>query len=76
MFSYLVDKFKGHKSGYQVLKTIKSTHPDFNVEIRSYNKLLLAQVSCEGVAMREAMNKGFRDLAGFIFGGNTAVDKN
>jgi len=26
--------------------------------------------------MRTAMNRGFKDIAGFIFGNNVAIDKN
>jgi len=40
-------------------------------EIREYASYIVAEVEVEG-SMRAAMNSGFRQLAGYIFGGNTA----
>lgn len=39
-------------------------------EIREYASYIVAEVEVEG-DMRTAMNSGFRQLAGYIFGGNT-----
>jgi SOUL heme-binding protein len=39
-------------------------------EIREYASYIVAEVEVEG-DMREALNTGFRQLAGYIFGGNT-----
>lgn len=39
-------------------------------EIREYASYVVAEVEVEG-DMRTAMNSGFRQLAGYIFGGNT-----
>lgn len=39
-------------------------------EIREYAGYIVAEVEVEG-DMRTAMNSGFRQLAGYIFGGNT-----
>lgn len=40
-------------------------------EIREYASYIVAEVEVDG-DMRTAMNSGFRQLAGYIFGGNTA----
>lgn len=42
-----------------------------DVEIRNYGTHILAEVAVRG-ERRAALNQGFRTLAGFIFGGNTA----
>ncbi|MFQ6553705.1 SOUL family heme-binding protein [Aestuariibius insulae] len=47
---------------------------DGAVELRDYQPHLLAEVTVEG-ARRSALNTGFRVLAGYIFGGNSASDK-
>ena len=39
-------------------------------EMREYESYIVAEVEVEG-DMRTAMNSGFRQLAGYIFGGNT-----
>jgi SOUL heme-binding protein len=39
-------------------------------EIREYESYIVAEVEVEG-DMRTALNSGFRQLAGYIFGGNT-----
>lgn len=41
-------------------------------EIRQYAPVLVAEVSLTGMEMRDALSSGFRQIAGFIFGGNTA----
>lgn len=41
-------------------------------EIRRYAPVLVAEVTLEGMAMREALGSGFRQIAGFIFGKNIA----
>lgn len=46
---------------------------DGAIEIRDYDPMILAQVEVRG-AMGRAGNAGFRPLAGYIFGGNTARD--
>jgi hypothetical protein len=48
---------------YEILKKSES------LEIRSYSPYLVAEVDVKG-EHRDAMNKGFRILAGYIFGGN------
>ena len=40
-------------------------------EMREYESYIVAEVEVEG-DMRTAMNSGFRQLAGYIFGGNTS----
>jgi hypothetical protein len=40
-------------------------------EIREYASYIVAEVEVEG-DMRTALNRGFRQLAGYIFGGNTS----
>ena len=40
-------------------------------EIREYQSYIVAEVEVEG-DMRKALNNGFRQLAGYIFGGNTS----
>ena len=40
-------------------------------EIREYENYIVAEVEVEG-DMRTALNSGFRQLAGYIFGGNTS----
>jgi hypothetical protein len=40
-------------------------------EIREYASYIVAEVEVDG-DMRTALNSGFRQLAGYIFGGNTA----
>lgn len=60
--------------GYFLVKDIEE--PKYEVlnkaeklEIRSYSTYLVAEVDVQG-EYREAMNQGFRILAGYIFGGN------
>ena len=48
----------------------RSVLQDGNFEIRDYPGLVVAEVTVSG-AQKEAANKGFRLLAGYIFGGNT-----
>lgn len=48
--------------------TVKSAHGEF--EIRDYPALVAAEVTVTG-DRKEASSKGFRLLAGYIFGGNT-----
>lgn len=50
---------------YEVVQTLNE------VEIRQYAPHLLAEVAVRG-ERRAALNQGFRILAGYIFGGNTA----
>lgn len=53
---------------YEVVKR----HPDF--EVRTYAPRIVAEVDVKGTA-KEATTKGFRVLADFIFGNNTAREK-
>jgi DNA gyrase inhibitor GyrI len=48
--------------------TLVEAHGD--IEIRDYPALILAEVEISG-DRREATNRGFRPLAGYIFGGNS-----
>lgn len=52
-------------------------HPDYTVtkktssyEIRNYKPYILAQATIEKTTMRQEMSSGFREVAGYIFGGN------
>ncbi|QJB69474.1 SOUL family heme-binding protein [Parasphingorhabdus halotolerans] len=45
------------------------------VELRNYAPYLAAEVTIEAGSSDEASNKGFRQLAGYIFGGNQRADK-
>lgn len=56
------------KPKYTVLKK------DSKLEIREYEEQILAEVEIEG-DWGSALNKGFRVLAGYIFGGNKAKAK-
>lgn len=47
-------------------------HTDGNIEIRRYQPRLVAEVLVDG-DLSEASNKGFRQIAAFIFGKNRAV---
>lgn len=47
---------------------------DGSIEVRSYGREIVAEVTVAG-DRRTAINRGFRILAGYIFGGNTAADK-
>lgn len=42
-----------------------------NVELRRYAPYIIAEVAVSGTR-RQALNRGFRELAGYIFGGNVA----
>jgi len=52
----------------------KVIRKDNEIEIRSYDPVLLASVDKQG-HMMDVGSSGFRDLAGFIFGGNEASTK-
>jgi len=45
------------------------------VELREYAPHLVAEVTVDADSMREASSRGFRPLAGYIFGNNQAADK-
>ena len=45
------------------------------VELRSYAPYLAAQVTVKAGSSGEASSKGFRQLAGYIFGGNQRADR-
>lgn len=45
------------------------------VELRSYAPYLAAEVTVEAESLGEASSKGFRQLAGYIFGDNKRADK-
>jgi effector-binding domain-containing protein len=55
---------KVEQAKYSVIKKSKG------YEIREYPSHIIAQTAVEG-SYREAMNMGFRIIAGYIFGGNT-----
>ncbi len=44
------------------------------IEVRDYPAMIVAEVETDG-DRKQAINDGFRLLAGYIFGGNTARDK-
>ena len=78
--SYYEDNLKVEHLSFEVVgkiengqKSLKGHHQEF-AELRQYPKYLVAQVTYENIDMEPAMNKAFHDLAGFIFGDNTAVD--
>lgn len=54
---------------YDVIKS------EDGVELRKYAAFIVAEVTVEAKSMDQASSKGFRPLAGYIFGGNTASDK-
>jgi effector-binding domain-containing protein len=65
----------------QLIVSIKTPEPSWtlikkegNIEVRDYNAMIAAEVTTTG-ARYEAINAGFRILAGYIFGGNTAQEK-
>ena len=61
--------YKGYETaGYIVSKQIE------NIEFRSYEQKLIAEVEVDGTR-NEAANKGFRILAGYIFGKNISQEK-
>lgn len=61
--------YKGYETpAYKVEKQSK------NIEIRTYDKKLVAEVEVDG-NREEAAGKGFRILAGYIFGSNIADQK-
>lgn len=57
---------KTEEQAYVVLKT------DGKFEIRKYPVSIMASVVLDGKTYDENANKGFRQLAGYIFGGNQA----
>lgn len=59
--------------GYE-LPPYEVTKTDGNVELRSYQPHLLAEVTVRGERSR-AISTGFRTLAGYIFGGNVQDEK-
>jgi hypothetical protein len=64
------------KPKYTVIKTLrKGRWGSGAVELRKYAPFLVAEVVVEGSSWRDASSKGFRKIAGFIFGKNTAVGK-
>ncbi|MDG1868467.1 MAG: heme-binding protein [Yoonia sp.] len=61
------DRYKGYESPpYVVEQTIGEA------EVRAYTPSLIAEVTVRGSADR-ARGRGFQELAGFIFGGNTVA---
>jgi DNA gyrase inhibitor GyrI len=52
----------------------RSVRQDGDIEIRDYDPMIVAEVTTTGERY-EAINAGFRILAGYIFGGNTAQTK-
>lgn len=64
---------KGFYKGYQ-LPAYEVTKKTDNIELRRYEKTLVAEVEVSG-ARKDGAKKGFRILAGYIFGKNTAEQK-
>jgi hypothetical protein len=66
----------GYLSGWRFIEnapyTTLKVHKNF--EVRRYAPSVAAEYIVEDAGMREAGNKGFRPLAGFIFGGNHGPD--
>lgn len=60
-----LERDKVEKPAYTVIKTTD------NYELRQYNARIVAQVTIQG-SEDGAMNRGFRPLADYIFGNNTA----
>jgi hypothetical protein len=52
----------------------KTVHKDRKFEIREYEEYVLAEVEIDG-DFGPALQKGFRVLAGYIFGGNVSRDR-
>lgn len=68
------------KPKYTLLKTLQTRRRLWGavepvVQLRRYAPYLVAEVTIENENMREAMRSGFKQIAGFIFGDNTAVGK-
>ena len=59
--------------GYESLKYTVQDKKD-NIEFRSYEPALIAEVEVKG-ERDEAINEGFRILAGYIFGNNLTKEK-
>ncbi len=64
---------EGFYNGYETPKYKIEKQVD-NIEIRLYKPKLIAEVEVSG-ARQEAAGKGFRILAGYIFGKNVAQEK-
>jgi hypothetical protein len=45
-----------------------------NYEVRQYKSFIVAETVVENVGYSEALNEGFRRIAGYIFGGNKAKE--
>ncbi len=56
--------------GYTVLEA-----SDSGIELREYQPFIVAEIDVEAANSREAATKGFRPLAGYIFGGNKPREK-
>jgi hypothetical protein len=52
----------------------QTVHKDKKFEIREYEEYVLAEVEIDG-DFGSALQKGFRALAGYIFGGNVSRDR-
>jgi hypothetical protein len=68
------------KPKHTLLKTLQTRRRVWGavqpvVQLRRYAPYLIAEVTVENESMREAMRIGFKQIAGFIFGDNTAVGK-
>ena len=74
---YFVNR-KCERPKFEIINTIGSHRQWFKtvpkVEIRKYAPFLIAEVIMEETDMRPALNRGFRQIAEFIFGGNIAND--
>lgn len=54
---------------YTVIKSVEG------VELRKYDAYLVAEVTVKAKSLDDASSRGFRPLAGYIFGGNQSSDK-
>ena len=72
LFNFFKKNFKMAKTETQRYQTIK-IEKDF--EIRLYPSATMATISMDAKTYKELSSPGFRKLASFIFGGNTANEK-
>lgn len=60
---------KTESPSYTVIKSVDG------VELRKYDAYLVAEVTVKAKSLDDASSRGFRPLAGYIFGGNQSSDK-
>eukprot|EP01023_Acetabularia_acetabulum_P035744 TRINITY_DN3373_c0_g1_i6.p2 TRINITY_DN3373_c0_g1~~TRINITY_DN3373_c0_g1_i6.p2 ORF type:complete len:246 (-),score=43.21 TRINITY_DN3373_c0_g1_i6:934-1671(-) len=65
---------KCERPKYSVIKKLKGkSRGGASVQLRQYEPYIVAQVTIDD-NMKDALNKGFVSIAGYIFGGNTEVE--